>query len=83
MSADYDMRNRADLQRVKEFANIRQFPDDMMAAFKEETENVLDALASEDARFAAILGPWRQFRDGIAEWHGLAERSFLDQQTQI
>ncbi len=81
--ADYDVRNQADLQRVKEFADIRQFPDDMMAAFKEETENVLDAVAADDARFAAILGPWREFRDGIAEWHGLAERSFLDQQTQI
>ena len=81
--ADYDVRNQADLQRVKEFASIREFPADMMAAFKEETENVLDAVASEDARFAAILGPWRQFRDGIAEWHGLAERSFLSQQTQI
>ena len=81
--ADYDVRNQADLQRVKEFASIRQFPDDMMAAFKEETENVLDAVAADDARFAAILEPWRKFRDGIAEWHGLAERSFLDQQTQI
>ena len=81
--ADYDVRNQADLQRVKEFASIREFPADMMAAFKEETENVLDSVAAEDARFAAILGPWRQFRDGIAEWHGLAERSFLSQQTQI
>ncbi len=81
--ADYDVRNQTDLQRVKEFANIRQFPDDMMDAFKEETENVLDGVAESDARFAEILGPWRQFRDGIAEWHGLAERSFLDQQTAI
>lgn len=81
--ADYDVRNQADLQRVKEFASIRQFPDELMAAFKEETENVLDAVAADDARFAAILAPWREFRDGIAEWHGLAERSFLDQQTQI
>lgn len=81
--ADYDVRNQADLQRVKEFASIREFPADMMAAFKEETENVLDSVAAEDARFAAILGPWREFRDGIAEWHGLAERTFLTQQTQL
>ena len=81
--ADYDVRNQADLQRVKEFAEIREFPPELMAAFKEETENVLDSLAAEDARFAAILGPWREFRDGISEWHGLAERSYLTQQTQI
>ena len=81
--ADYDVRNQADLQRVKEFASIREFPAELMAAFKEETENVLDGVAADDARFAAILAPWREFRDGIAEWHGLAERSFLHQQTQI
>ena len=81
--ADYDVRNQADLQRVKEFASIREFPAELMAAFKEETENVLDDVAAEDARFAAILGPWRTFRDGISEWHSLAERSYLTQQSQI
>ena len=54
-----------------------------MAAFKEETESVLDGIAAEDPRFAEILGPWREFRDLVSEWHGLAERSYLNQQTQI
>ncbi len=81
--ATYDVLNQRDLQRVKEFATIREFSPELMAAFKAETENVLDAVAAEDDKFAAILGPWRQFRDGIVEWHGLAERSYLTQQTQI
>jgi TRAP-type mannitol/chloroaromatic compound transport system substrate-binding protein len=81
--ATYDVLNQADLQRVKQFAQIREFSPELMAAFKVETENVLDQKASEDENFARILGPWREFRDGIAEWHGLAERSFLSQQTQI
>ena len=81
--AKYDVLNQRDLQTIKGFAQIREFPADMMAAFKAETENVLDTVASEDENFARILGPWREFRDGIAEWHGLAERSFLTQQTQI
>ena len=68
---------------MKEFASIREFPAELMAAFKEETENVLDSVAAEDARFAAILEPWRTFRDGISEWHSLAERSYLTQQSQI
>ena len=55
--ADYDVRNQADLQRVKQFASIREFPAELMAAFKEETENVLDGVAADDARFAAILAP--------------------------
>jgi TRAP-type mannitol/chloroaromatic compound transport system substrate-binding protein len=81
--AIYDVLNQRDLQVVKEFAQIRKFSDELMAAFKEETENVLDGLAADDPKFAAILGPWREFRDGIAEWHGLAELSYLTQQTQI
>jgi TRAP-type mannitol/chloroaromatic compound transport system substrate-binding protein len=81
--AKYDTLNPVDLQRVKEFAEIREFSPEIMAAFKEESENVLDGIAAEDSRFAEILGPWRDFRDSIAEWHGLAEKSYLTQQTEI
>ena len=81
--ATYDVLNQADLQRVKAFAQIREFSPELMAAFKAETENVLDTVAADDENFARILGPWREFRDGISEWHGLAERSFLSQQTQV
>ncbi len=81
--ATYDVLNQRDLQVIKEFAEIREFSPELMSAFKEETENVLDGIAADDPRFAAILEPWREFRDGIYEWHGLAERSFLNQQTQI
>ena len=81
--ATYDVLNQTDLQRVKQFAQIREFSPELMAAFKAETENVLDGVAADDENFARILGPWREFRNGIAEWHGLAERSFLSQQTQV
>ncbi len=81
--ATYDVLNQRDLQTVKGFAQIREFSPELMAAFKAETENVLDSVAADDENFARILGPWREFRDGISEWHGLAERSFLSQQTQV
>ncbi len=81
--AKYDVLNQQDLQTVKEFATIREFSPEIMEAFKTETENVLDGIAADDPKFAAILGPWREFRDGISEWHGLAERSYLVQQTEI
>ncbi|MCL4130545.1 UNVERIFIED_CONTAM: hypothetical protein GTU68_063845 [Idotea baltica] len=81
--AKYDVLNQADLQTIKEFATIREFSPELMDAFKTETESVLDSVAADDPKFAAILGPWREFRDGISEWHGLAERSYLTQQTAI
>lgn len=79
--ATYDVLNQADLQKVKEFAEIREFSPELMSAFREETENVLDGIAAEDSTFGTILESWRTFRDGIEEWHGLAERSYLNQQT--
>lgn len=79
--ATYDTLNPVDLQRVKEFAQIREFSPELMAAFRAETENVLDGVAAGDETFATILASWRTFRDGIVEWHGLAERSYLTQQT--
>ncbi len=81
--ATYDVLNPRDLQTIKGFAEIREFSPEILAAFKEETENVLDGIAGGDSRFADILGPWREFRDSIAEWHGLAERSYLVQQTTV
>ncbi|MEE9416579.1 MAG: hypothetical protein V3V01_14940 [Acidimicrobiales bacterium] len=79
--AKYDVLNPVDLQKVKEFAEIREFSPEIMDAFKTETENVLDGIAADDAKFGEILGPWREFRDSVSEWHGLAEKSFLNQQT--
>ena len=83
MMATYDTLNPIDLQTIKGFANVQEFNSDIMAAFKEETENVLDTIAADDSRFAAILGPWREYRDAVSEWHGLAERSYLNSQTQL
>ncbi len=81
--AKYDVLNPVDLQTVKGFAEIREFSPEIMGAFKEETDNVLDGVAADDAQFADILTPWREYRDAVSEWHGLAERSFLNQQTQV
>ena len=81
--ATYDTLNQRDLQKIKEFATIREFSPELMSAFKEETENELDRIAAADSNFKAILDPWRKYRDGIVEWHGLAEKSYLLQQTEI
>lgn len=79
--AKYDVLNPVDLQRVKEFATILPFSDEIMTAFKTETESVMDGVAASNGKFGEILGPWREYRDAVSEWHGLAEKSFLNQQT--
>lgn len=81
--AHYDYRNQIDLKKIQQFAIIREFSPELMRAFKAETENVLNGLAGQDPQFGAIFEPWRSFRDSISVWHGLAERSFLSQQSTI
>ncbi len=81
--AQYDVLNSQDLSKVQEFATILPFSDEIMTAFKTETESVLDNVASTNGQFAEVLGPWREFRDRVSEWHGLAEKSFLNQQTEL
>lgn len=83
MLATYDTLNPIDINTITEFANVQEFNSDIMAAFKEETENVLDTIAAGDSRFNEILGPWREYRDAVSSWHGLAERSYLNSQTQL
>jgi TRAP-type mannitol/chloroaromatic compound transport system substrate-binding protein len=75
--AKYDVLNSEALAQVKAVAEIREFPEDVLIAFKTDFETVLDDVASTDGRFADILGPWRAFRDSVHEWHGLAESSML------
>ena len=75
--AKYDVLNSEALNQVKEVAEIRQFPDDVLVAFKTDFEKVLDETAASDGRFNDILGPWREFRDAVQEWHALAESSML------
>ncbi len=75
--ANYDKLNSETLPQVEAVAEIREFPEEVMRAFKDASEEVLDEVAAEDARFAEILGPWREFRDAVQKWHSLAEASML------
>lgn len=78
--ASYDTRNSVDLEKVQRFAQIREFSPNLLAAFKEETDSLLDSIADENSIFADILINWRRFRRKIIDWHQLAELSYLSHQ---
>ena len=79
--ANYDQLNRTALADVEAVAEIRKFPDDVLLAFKQDFEGVLDEVAADDEWFARILEPWREFRDSVQAWHALAETSMLNAYT--
>ena len=81
--AKYDVSNPDDFIKIEEFATVKEFSPELMAAFKEETEKVLDEQAAENEAFAAILKPWREYRDKVSKWHATAELSYLSQQSQV
>jgi TRAP-type mannitol/chloroaromatic compound transport system substrate-binding protein len=75
--ANYDVLNSDALPQVAEVAEIREFPEDVLSAFKTDFETVLDDVAASDRWFGEILPPWREFRDKVQAWHSLAESSML------
>lgn len=75
--ANYDVLNSQSLADVEAVADVRQFSDELLLAFKQDFEGVLDEVAASDEWFARILGPWREFRDSVQAWHALAETSML------
>lgn len=58
--------------------DVRRFPDDLMVRAREITEELLDTFGAADPDFAAILGPWREYRDLVGQWHGTAELAMLE-----
>ncbi len=80
MMARYDAKNPAAFADLiaRDDVELRPFPEDVMLAAKEASDELLDELAADDADFKSILDPWRAFRDSIQPWHATAETAFLE-----
>jgi TRAP-type mannitol/chloroaromatic compound transport system substrate-binding protein len=79
MLARYDALNPPALAEIKDSGiTVLPFPDDVMDAASSEIQSLLDANASSDSDYKAVLDSYNTFRDGIGPWHGLAEKAMLD-----
>ena len=79
MQARYDAKNPPALQRLLGHGvQLVPFPEDVMAAAREASDQPLSDLSSESADFARILEAWQGYRKGAATWFGTAERAFLN-----
>ena len=78
MMARYDALNPPKLAEILQSdIELREFPDDVMAAAEEQSFALFDELSAQDSDFAAIFPEWNAFRTGITAWHGLAETSMV------
>ncbi len=77
MLAKYDARNPAALRRL--LANgvqLAPFSNEIMAACYKATTETYDEIASKNANFAKVYGPWKEFRASEIEWFSVAENRF-------
>lgn len=78
MMARYDAKNPPALAALlNSDIELRPFPDDVMEASEQAAFELYDELAANDADYNSIFGQWKQFRDDIQGWHGLAESAML------
>lgn len=77
MQARYDARNPAALARLIEAGVIlRPFADDIMAAAREASVQMLEDDAAKDPRYRKVYDHWKRFRDDSFGWFGLAELAY-------
>ena len=48
-----------------------------MEASENAAFELFDEKAAENSDFATIFEAWKAFRDGITQWHGLAETAMV------
>ncbi len=78
MMASYDALNTEALKGIIADPDITilPFPDDVMAAAEEASVEIYDENIAASTDFASIFDHWKSFRDGVQQWHGLAETSY-------
>ena len=63
---------------IDQGVDVRRFPDDLMETARTISDELLDEFAAADPAFAEILGPWREYRAAVGQWHGTAELAMLE-----
>ena len=75
--AKYDARNPAALYTlVGQGAQLRTFPDDVLAAAYTEAYKFYDEIAGSNEAFRKIYQPWKAFADQARTWNRVCELPF-------
>ncbi|MDX1498093.1 MAG: TRAP transporter substrate-binding protein DctP, partial [Salinisphaeraceae bacterium] len=80
MLAEYAARNQAALDTLvqKHGVKLRPFPDEVLAALKETSQQVLEDLVAEDAFSRKVYESFSQYRDQVRNASSLAEQAYLN-----
>jgi TRAP-type mannitol/chloroaromatic compound transport system substrate-binding protein len=78
--AEYNAHNGDALKTLieKHGVMVRRFPDDVVAALKETSKQVLEDAAKEDAVTGKVYESFRAFLDTTSEWTRIGDEGFVE-----
>jgi len=80
MLAEFNARNREALKTLidEHGVQLRQFPDDVMAAFGRASQDVLSEYETTDDVTRRIYASFKSFRDGVLPWSKIADQGYMN-----
>ena len=83
--ARYDALNPPAFQEILADPGVEvlPFPDDVMQAAEAASFELYDEFAAADTDFQSVLDSWLPFRNAIRDWHAVAEKDYLNYESQI
>ncbi|MDM7861486.1 TRAP transporter substrate-binding protein [Alteromonas sp. ASW11-36] len=80
MLDEYTARNNNAMQQLinEHNVDVRPLPADVLAALKRATDEVLAEKSAENADFARIYASYKEFYEGVKEYHALSEQAYYE-----
>lgn len=77
---EYTARNRASLNALvsEHGVELRRLPDGVLDAYRQHAHTVLDQLAEDDELSSRIVASYKEFLNGVGEWHAISEVAYSE-----
>jgi TRAP-type mannitol/chloroaromatic compound transport system substrate-binding protein len=85
MLDEFTARNNAALQDLidNKGVQLRRLPDDVLLALYRGSEKVMQRLITEDPMAAKVYESYKQFYDGVREYHHISEQAFINARDAV
>ena len=77
---EYTARNRASLNALvsEHGVELRRLPEGVLDAYRQHAHAVLDQLAEDDELSSRIVASYKEFLNGVREWHAISEVAYSE-----
>ena len=85
MLDEYTARNHEALKNLvdEKGVQLRKLPDDILAALWKGTRVALDKLVASDPMAAKVYESYRQFYQGVRNYHHISEQAYINTRDQV